>query len=75
MAKKIKKGKVILVSSENTVKVEITRYKAHPLYKKKFKVSKKYLVHDIDGNSKVGDYVEIEETRPISKRKKWKIKK
>lgn len=60
---------------DKTVAVTIIESKTHPIYKKKYKVTHKYYVHDEKNEAKVGDTVEIEETRPISKTKNWKIVK
>lgn len=49
----------------------VKNVKMHPLYKKRFVVSKKYYVHDEANVSKVGDTVKIRENKPISKLKKW----
>lgn len=65
-------GDVVRVTGEKTAVVEVTRYRVHPLYEKRMKRTRRYLVHD-DREVSVGDLVEFVETRPISKRKKWKI--
>ncbi len=65
-------GKVVSTKMNKTVAVEIVRIKTHPIYKKKMKVKKKFLVHDEIG-VKIGNKVVIAETRPISKLKKWKV--
>ncbi|PID70884.1 30S ribosomal protein S17 [bacterium DOLZORAL124_38_8] len=69
-----KKGTVTNISGEKTIKVEVHTYKAHPKYKKQYRVTKKFLVHDEKGAAKVGDLVQITQTRPISKRKHWILK-
>mgnify|MGYP000094278707 FL=1 len=66
-----KKGTVIKISGEKTIKVEVHSYKTHPKYKKQYRVTKKFLVHDEKNESKIGDVVEISQTAPISKRKHW----
>lgn len=68
------KGKIITLSSEKSVIVEIERYFTHPLYKKRIRRHKKYLVHYEGKELQVGDTVEIMETKPISKRKHFRIK-
>lgn len=67
-------GRVVSVKSKNTATVLIERMAEHPLYKKTFKRSKKYLTEDLKG-VKEGDIVEIIKTRPVSKRKHWQIAK
>ncbi len=66
-------GKVISDKMDKTVVVEVERVKEHPRYKKRFKVHKKYKAHDEKKECKIGDVVIIEETRPISKDKKWRV--
>jgi small subunit ribosomal protein S17 len=66
------KGKVVSAKNAQTVTVEIERKKIHPIYRKRYTVTKKFQAHDEIGVKK-DDYVIIEETRPISKNKKWKV--
>jgi small subunit ribosomal protein S17 len=75
MPKKRLTGKVVSNKMQKTVVVLVERIKEHPKYKRRFKVSKKYKAHDEKGEYKVGDKVIIEECRPISKEKRWKIVK
>lgn len=72
MKKKLK-GTIISDKMKNTAVVKVDRLVAHPKYQKRFKVSKKYKAHMIDGSFQVGDVVIIEACRPISKGKKFKI--
>ncbi len=75
--KNAKKGKVGVVVSDKmdkTVVVRIDRLKMHSKYKKKYKISKKYKAHDAENKFKIGDKVEIMESKPISKDKKWTAK-
>ena len=58
---------------EKTVVVEVERIKEHPLYKKRYKVHKKYKAHTDKKNIKTGDKVIIEETKPMSKEKRWRV--
>jgi len=74
MVKTNKQGTIIKKNDERTVVVEIVGTKVHPLYRKRFKITKKYLVDDEEGKFKVGDIVLIEETRPISKKKVFRVK-
>lgn len=67
-------GRVISTKLKNTTTVLVERTAVHPLYKKSFVRSKKYLADDEVG-VKDGDIVEIIKTRPISKNKHWKIVK
>lgn len=72
--KKSAKGKIGIVVSDKmdkTVVVKVDRLKTHPIYGKKYKVSKKYKAHDEDNKFKEGDKVMLIETKPISREKKW----
>lgn len=71
--KKILKGLVISDKMDKTIVVKVTRFVEHPKYGKRIKKTKKYKAHDETNSKKIGDTVEIEETRPISKDKKFKI--
>lgn len=77
MKNKIKKrrliGEVVSDKMQKTIVVAVTRLKLHPKYKKKYKVTKRYKVHDEKNEYHVGDRVIIEETRPLSKEKRWKV--
>jgi small subunit ribosomal protein S17 len=67
------KGVVVSDKMDKTVVVSVTRFVKHPLYGKFYKVNKKYKAHDPENKHKVGESVEIVETRPISKDKKHRI--
>jgi len=69
----ILKGVVVSDKMDKTVVVTVSRFVKHPLYGKFYKVSKKYKAHDENNEKKTGDKVEIIETRPISKDKRFKI--
>ncbi len=71
--KTIKIGVVVDNKAKKTVAVRVERPVRHPLYKKIIKKKKKFLVHDEYEKCKVGDTVKIVETRPLSKRKRWRI--
>ena len=71
--KTTKVGVVISSHAKKTVVVLVERPVRHHLYKKIIKRKKKFLVHDEYEKCKVGDTVKIIETRPISKRKRWRI--
>ena len=68
------KGKIGIVVSDKmnkTVVVKVDRLKMHPIYRKKYKISKKYKAHDAENKFKIGDKVKIIESKPMSKEKKW----
>ena len=71
--KKILKGIVTSDKMDKTIVVKVTRFVEHPKYGKRIKKTKKYKAHDEGNVKKIGDTVEIEETRPISKDKKFKV--
>ena len=73
MPKRQLTGKIISDKMQNTVVVEVERIKEHPKYKRRYKISKKYKAHAETNEYKVGDKVIIEECRPLSKEKKWRI--
>lgn len=66
-------GVVVGDKMDKTVIVSVSRFIKHPLYGKFYKISKKYKAHDEENKYKVGDKVEIVETRPISKDKRFKV--
>ncbi|HNW71492.1 MAG TPA: 30S ribosomal protein S17 [Candidatus Paceibacterota bacterium] len=67
------KGVVVSDKMDKTVVVSVSRFVKHPKYGKYYKISKKYKAHDEENKYKTGDNVEIIETRPISKDKKFKV--
>ncbi|MEK9181751.1 MAG: 30S ribosomal protein S17 [Patescibacteria group bacterium] len=69
----ILKGVVVGDKMDKTVVVSVSRFVKHPLYGKFYKISKKYKAHDAENKYKIGDKVEIVETRPISKDKRFKV--
>lgn len=62
-------GKVVCATNDKTVAVEVVRLAPHPKYKRRVRKRKKYQAHDPDNKFKVGDIVQLEKTRPISKTK------
>tara|TARA_B100000029_G_scaffold96485_1_gene86620 strand:- start:226 stop:480 length:255 start_codon:yes stop_codon:yes gene_type:complete len=70
MPKRLLTGKVVS-SNNKTVVVQVTRSVKHKLYKKIIKRAKKYHAHDENNSYKIGDNVTIQESKPISKMKKW----
>jgi small subunit ribosomal protein S17 len=73
--KRILKGTVVSTAMAKTVVVRVERTKIHPMYHKRFQTSRRYKAHDPAKQYQVGDYVLIEETRPISKDKRWRVLK
>ena len=75
MPKRVLQGVVVSDKNAKTVVVEVERRFTHPLFKKTVRRSKKYHAHDEDNSFKVGDKVRIEESRPISRNKRWVVLK
>ena len=67
-------GQVVSTKMSKTIVVEVTMRKSHTLYRRVVSKSKRFYAHDENGTAHVGDFVEIEETRPLSKLKRWKLK-
>lgn len=68
-------GQVVSAKADKTIVVSVERRVKHGLYGKYMRRSGKIVAHDEDNTCNAGDLVEIEETRPISKRKSWKLVK
>jgi len=73
MSKKILKGRIINDKSNKTVIVLVKRKYSHPFFGKVVTSSKKYHVHDENNKFKIGDIVQIIESKPLSKKKKWEV--
>ena len=71
MPKRILKGVVVSDKNDKTVVVKVERRFTDPLLKKTVRRTKRYKAHDEANNAKVGDEVRIEESKPISKDKRW----
>lgn len=69
-----KVGEVVSNKMAKTIVVKVDMRKAHPKYKRVMKTSKKFYAHDEQGTARPGDVVRIEETRPMSKLKRWRLK-
>ena len=68
-------GRVVSDKMDKTVTVLVERRVKHPMYGKVITTSKKYHAHNENNEAKAGDLVEIEETRPISRTKAWRVSK
>lgn len=73
-ARKTQTGYVVSTKMAKTIVVEVTRQKAHPLYRRVVSKSRKFYAHDENQTAHVGDVVVIEETRPLSRLKRWRLK-
>ncbi len=70
----MKIGKVVSDKMDKTVVVAVNYVRRHPLYHKRITRTSKFLAHDENNSVKPGDIVRIEETRPLSKRKRWVVR-
>ena len=68
-----KVGYVVSTKMAKTIVVEVTRQKAHSMYRRVISRSKKFYAHDEQNTARLGDVVRIEETRPLSKLKRWRL--
>jgi len=73
MPKRILHGVVVSDKNDKTVVVEVERRFTHPLFKKTVRRTKKYHAHDEANQFKIGDRVQIIETAPISRNKRWQV--
>jgi small subunit ribosomal protein S17 len=67
-------GTVVSNKMQKTIVVEVTRKKAHPMYGRVISIRKKFYAHDEKNEAHTGDSVKIEESRPLSKLKRWTLK-
>jgi small subunit ribosomal protein S17 len=67
-------GSVVSNKMQKTIVVEVVRKRAHPFYGRVVAKSKKFYAHDEQNEAHIGDYVRLEETRPLSKLKRWQLK-
>lgn len=71
--RKVRIGEVVSNKMDKTVVVKVERKMLHPVFKKYVKRTKKFVAHDEGDKCQIGDRVEIMETRPLSKTKRWKV--
>src|SRR5882762_7808296 len=72
--RKLVVGEVVSNRMQKTIVVEVVRKKAHPFYGRVVSKAKKFYAHDEKNEARIGDVVRLEETRPLSKLKRWKLK-
>jgi small subunit ribosomal protein S17 len=72
--RKILVGEVVSTKMTKTIVVQVTRQRAHPLYQRVMSRSRRFYAHDEEQTAHVGDFVRIEETRPLSRLKRWNLK-
>ncbi len=68
-------GTIVSDAMDKTVVVAVASVKEHPIYRKKYKVTQKFKAHDEHNKYKIGDLVEIAESRPLSRTKRWEVKR
>ena len=73
-ARKTLVGEVVSTRMQKTIVVEVTRKKSHHLYRRVIARSRRFYAHDENNSANVGDVVRLEETRPLSKLKRWRLK-
>ncbi|MBC8279048.1 MAG: 30S ribosomal protein S17 [FCB group bacterium] len=71
--RKVRTGVVVSDKMDKTITVKVERLVKHPVYKKYYRLSKKFKAHDLENTGKIGDTVSIMETRPLSKTKRWRL--
>lgn len=72
-SKQTKSGRVVSAQMMATVVVSVDSFVSHPLYHKKIRKTRRFLAHNPENKAKLGDWVTVEETRPISKLKHWVV--
>ena len=73
LRRKTKVGVVVSAKMAKTIVVEVGRFREHPLYKKMIRLRKRFAAHDEIGEAKAGDLVRIQESRPFSATKRWRL--
>jgi small subunit ribosomal protein S17 len=71
--RRTKVGRVVSDKMDKTVVVSVERLRRHPIYKRVVRLSTKFKAHDPDNTARVGDTVRIEESRPLSRDKRWRV--
>ena len=66
-------GRVVSAAMDKSIVVAVDRLVKHPLYKKTIRRTSKFMAHDENNECRAGDQVKIEESRPLSRRKRWKL--
>jgi small subunit ribosomal protein S17 len=71
--RRTKVGRVVSDKMDKTVVVSVERLRRHPVYKRVVRLSSKFKAHDEENTARVGDTVRIEESRPLSREKRWTV--
>ncbi|MBF6589031.1 MAG: 30S ribosomal protein S17 [Ktedonobacterales bacterium] len=68
-----KEGRVVSDKMQKTIVVAVESLKRHPVYKRTYRNTTRFKAHDEENSARIGDMVRIEETRPLSKEKRWRL--
>ncbi len=71
--RRTKVGRVVSDKMDKTIVVSVERLRRHPIYKRVVRLSSKFKAHDEENSARVGDTVRIEESRPLSREKRWRV--
>ena len=71
--RRTKTGRVVSDKMDKTIVVSVERLRRHPIYKRVVRLSTKFKAHDQENTARVGDTVRIEESRPLSREKRWTV--
>ncbi len=71
--RQVKVGRVVSDKMQKTIVVAVESFKKHPLYKKSYRWTTRFKAHDEENAARIGDMVRIEETRPLSREKHWRL--
>jgi small subunit ribosomal protein S17 len=74
IGRQTKIGRVVSAKMQKTIVVEVERRVQEPRYKRTIRKTSRFMAHDEGNSAKLGDSVRIEETRPMSKRKRWRLR-
>ncbi|MBI3091094.1 MAG: 30S ribosomal protein S17 [Candidatus Tectomicrobia bacterium] len=71
--RRVQLGRVVSTKADKSITVEVSRLVQHPMYRRTIRSSKKFMAHDEHNRCAVGDTVRIIESRPLSRRKRWRL--
>jgi small subunit ribosomal protein S17 len=71
--RQVKVGRVVSDKMQKTIVVAVESFRRHPIYKKNYRWTSRYKAHDEENSARIGDLVRIEESRPLSRDKRWRL--
>jgi small subunit ribosomal protein S17 len=71
--RKTQTGRVVSDAGQKTIVITVERLQQHPVYKRVIRRTEKFMAHDEENSAKVGDLVTVEESRPLSAKKRWRL--